>query len=232
MKTCLDCGISKCLTDFPVATGRVNGRGSYCKVCMRARSKASYRKRMAEQGKRVIEPEQLAPGQKRCRDCLAVKPFEDFPRNKNLKDGRHSYCKTCHNARGKDTVKRLYGTSRDYHLRRRYGLQDGEWDEIMLDQGDVCAICRESPAVHVDHDHDTGEVRGILCFNCNGGLGQFRDRVDIMRNAIDYLERTRTTLWPRTWVCTDDFLPTSPPRAAAASATSSELPPPTCSPRG
>lgn len=54
-------------------------------------------------------------------------------------------------------------------------------------QGGVCAICREAKAEHVDHDHSTGKVRGLLCFNCNGALGQFRDRTDLMIRAVGYL---------------------------------------------
>lgn len=54
-------------------------------------------------------------------------------------------------------------------------------------QGGLCAVCRIAPAAHVDHDHATGRVRGLLCFNCNGGLGQFRDDVKVMQRAIRYL---------------------------------------------
>ncbi|MGY1840686.1 MULTISPECIES: endonuclease domain-containing protein [unclassified Modestobacter] len=55
----------------------------------------------------------------------------------------------------------------------------------------MCAVCREAPAVHVDHDHVTGAVRDLLCFNCNGGLGQFRDDEQLLRAAADYVERHR-----------------------------------------
>jgi len=59
---------------------------------------------------------------------------------------------------------------------------------MLADQGGSCAICRTAPAVHVDHDHETGAVRALLCFNCNGGLGQFRDDPVVLRAAADYVE--------------------------------------------
>jgi hypothetical protein len=67
-------------------------------------------------------------------------------------------------------------------------MSAAEVDAWLEAQGGLCLVCEERPAEHVDHDHATGKVRGLLCFGCNGGLGQFRDRVDIMRNAIEYLE--------------------------------------------
>ena len=130
---------------------------------------------------------------KRCPDCGESKPEDEFPRNKNYRDGRHPYCKPCHNARGKESKRRLYGGSRQYHLKHRYGIGADEFDQLVARQGGVCAICGREAPEHVDHDHLTGEVRGILCFNCNGGLGQFRDSTDALRSAVRYLEQLDPT---------------------------------------
>ena len=125
---------------------------------------------------------------KRCPDCGETKALDEFPRNKNSKDGRHTYCKPCHNARGRETIQRLHGNSRHYHLKKRYGIGADEFDERVRLQGGVCAICGRPDPEHVDHSHETGEVRGILCFNCNGGLGQFRDSIDAVLAAAAYLD--------------------------------------------
>ena len=127
---------------------------------------------------------------KRCPDCGLTKPLEEFPRNRNSKDGRHAYCKPCHNARTAETRQRLYGGGRHYHLKRRYGIGADDFDRMVADQGGVCLLCERPDPEHVDHDHVTGKVRGILCFNCNGGLGQFKDDIDALLAAAAYLERT------------------------------------------
>ncbi len=80
------------------------------------------------------------------------------------------------------------GGSRSYHLTRRYGITAAEADVMFTEQGGLCAICKAAPAAHVDHDHTTGAVRALLCFNCNGGLGQFRDDRDVLLAAVAYLE--------------------------------------------
>ena len=84
----------------------------------------------------------------------------------------------------------------EYHLafnrRKKYGITSAEWDTLFTKQGKKCAICRaDEPggkfAWHTDHCHDTKRVRGILCHNCNHGLGMFRDDVARLRTAINYL---------------------------------------------
>lgn len=89
-------------------------------------------------------------------------------------------------------------------------------------QGRRCAVCKDGTAVHVDHDHLTGKVRGVLCFNCNGGLGQFKDQIERLEQAIDYLKDNGT--WQRQWVTSGVYRLYSPLPASRPSATSSPLP--------
>lgn len=72
-------------------------------------------------------------------------------------------------------------------MRRRYNISRQIWDNLHKDQGGVCAICRQSRALCVDHDHVTNEVRGLLCNNCNLMLGHAGDNVSVFSQAILYL---------------------------------------------
>ncbi|MFI2349961.1 endonuclease VII domain-containing protein [Streptomyces sp. NPDC019443] len=78
--------------------------------------------------------------------------------------------------------------NRDSYFRRKYGLTQAELTQLIAEQGGVCVICLAAPAEHVDHDHETGRVRGVLCFSCNAALGQFKDRPDAIRRAAAYVE--------------------------------------------
>ena len=87
---------------------------------------------------------------------------------------------------------------RNYLLKKTYNLTPDEYDDMVSSQGGRCAICRtddpqsaRTKPWNVDHDHDTDKVRGLLCGPCNFGLGAFKDNVDVMAEAIRYVERYR-----------------------------------------
>ncbi|MFG1803525.1 endonuclease VII domain-containing protein [Micromonospora carbonacea] len=210
LRRCRDCGAWKALDDFCANSKRPSGRGSYCKACFNVRSRASYAKRLKEtRGREVKQLPQVPDGHRFCPDCGTAKPVTDFPRNRSDSTGYASYCKPCHNARTRETKQRLYGGSREYHLRQRYGVGQKEFDELLAEQGGVCAICGGADPQHLDHDHRTGWVRGILCFNCNGGLGQFRDSPTRLARAITYL---RGTTWQRALIHPGVYQMRSPTR--------------------
>lgn len=78
-------------------------------------------------------------------------------------------------------------------LRTAYGITLAEYNHILASQGGGCAICGTKPKryrrLDVDHDHETGAVRGILCSECNRGIGFLRDSPANLRAAADYLEK-------------------------------------------
>lgn len=160
-RRCRDCGDWKPLDEFCASSKRPSGRGSYCKPCFNARSKASYAKRVKERYDREVKPPRAVPdGHRFCADCGTVKPVADFPRNRSDSSGYASYCKPCHNLRTRETKQRLYGGSREYHLRRRYGVGEKEFQELLAEQGGVCAVCGTPDPQHLDHDHRTGGCAG------------------------------------------------------------------------
>jgi hypothetical protein len=126
-------------------------------------------------------------GHKWCADCDKVLPLADFVRSVATASGYSAYCKPCHNVRSRASRAKV-GGSRSYHLTRRYGITAAEADQMLRNQNGLCAICRGAPAAHVDHDHVTGAVRALLCFNCNGGLGQFKDDPQLLHAAAYYVQ--------------------------------------------
>lgn len=77
-------------------------------------------------------------------------------------------------------------------LRQRYGLSLDLYDKLFKQQGGLCALCRERPPTDVDHDHDSGAVRALLCHACNIGLGFFGDSIEQLQAAITYLQTAET----------------------------------------
>lgn len=141
-------------------------------------------------------------GMKTCTRCNESKPLSEFPMQKTLKGSAypHSRCRSCRREQCKDWAKTHQGKAakRRGILRREFRMSEAEYEQMHDAQGGVCAICqRPETKVHrdgsvcrlsVDHDHTSGDVRGLLCSKCNVGLGSFEDSPEALRRAADYIE--------------------------------------------
>lgn len=94
--------------------------------------------------------------------------------------------------------KEVKESSRNRRLQREYGIDLAQYKTMLLEQNNRCAICktdtnqnRRHPLFHVDHDHTTGLVRGLLCNLCNVMLGSARDSVTILAKAVMYLNEVK-----------------------------------------
>ena len=121
-----------------------------------------------------------------CCKCKTSKSLDDFYKNRATRDGYHKQCKSCH-----ITKKQ----TRAFKLFYRYKLTEEKFNSIFEAQNKRCAICRtfipSKKGWVVDHDHLTGEVRGILCNKCNTGIGLLLDNSNIIYLAFKYLYEKR-----------------------------------------
>lgn len=141
------------------------------------------------------------PTMKMCTVCKSIRPFEDFYTNgttaliryNKKKKYINSLCKDCANIKNKKyhTENRAMVTARQVaaHRARRYGVSEKDYEQMLLSHNNLCAICNKpSPrTLHIDHDHKTGQVRGLLCSTCNTGIGLFKDDISVLNSAIAYL---------------------------------------------
>ena len=123
-----------------------------------------------------VRPPQRS-GHKFVRTVASLLPLSNWYTNSSSRDGYASYCKACLKRRGRRS-----------HIKRNYGITLEELAAKIESQNGLCVICRTRSAVHVDHDHETGKVRGVLCFECNNALGLFKEDVDVLERAMRYLE--------------------------------------------
>lgn len=145
---------------------------------------------------------------KKCTKCLKEKPLDTFRIRKRLnKNGeveRHSRCNVCEK---KSNLSRYYKKYKGnnhrlngykYLLKTKYSLNVDQFNKMYENVQGCCPICKEKieniflstkgKDCAVDHCHDTGSVRGLLCRTCNSGIGQLKDSKELLRNAIKYLE--------------------------------------------
>ena len=158
-------------------------------------------------------------GTKICCKCKEEKPVSEFHKDKNSSDGYTYQCKACRNAKYKeyyhantDKIKEKRDRDKDYRkeyysdperkfkyrkkwIERTFNIDYSLYEDLLAKQNNVCAICgREETAKNakylaVDHDHETGEIRGLLCSACNRALGLLQDKPSIIEKAYKYLRK-------------------------------------------
>lgn len=148
---------------------------------------------------------------RKCLHCnLEANSEEDlamFVSNPRGKYGRENICNECSNTRSaeykKNNSEKVRESSRKWarenrdknrstHYKHRYGIVLDDYNRMFEEQDGYCGICgthqaRFKKRLAVDHCHETGDVRGLLCDDCNKGLGNFKDNVDYLSKALQYL---------------------------------------------
>ena len=163
MKCCRICGESKPLSEFYKLKGMRDGHRNDCKACNLADRKAKY----------DANPQPYIERVKRWQQENAER----------LNAYRRGY---------RDGPERK-AADRNAYLLRKYGITLEDYQRMLDAQDGVCAICGkrrpDERTLHVDHDHETGEIRGLLCFRCNNAIGDLRDDRDLAQALVDYLDR-------------------------------------------
>jgi len=135
---------------------------------------------------------------KECKECYKIRIREYRKNNlEYVREKEKSYRKSDpekykERDRKRSPARKL--ERREYHLKRLYNISLNEYYEILTVQNGGCAICGKEKSkskdfLCVDHDHKNGEIRGILCDNCNRGLGLFDDNAELLMNAFNYLNK-------------------------------------------
>lgn len=136
---------------------------------------------------------------KDCCACRQTKPRSAYHRDRNAHDGT-SLDPRCRDCRKKASANHVIDMElrNSGHYMRLYGITANQYRTMHAEQNGLCAICQQPETLTrrgklcnlcVDHDHITGQVRGLLCSSCNFALGKMQDSPQLLRAAADYLER-------------------------------------------
>ena len=122
-----------------------------------------------------------------------IKSRNEFYRDSNRIDSMSAFCKSCTNKKNSEwreaNPDKAKESQRGTRRKLEYGLSKEEYNYLINKQEYLCCICKCNidNGAAVDHCHSSGKIRGILCRQCNSGLGLFKDNIISLQNAIDYL---------------------------------------------
>ena len=196
MKTCTKCKIEKDESNFQKRENGKNGLASWCKTCTKIYDDEYHNKNKEKINKR--ERDYYQKNKKRLKKVRHE--YVNKNREKLSKNGKIYYQANKEKVREKqrEYIKKNPNKTREMHLKQIYGITSKDYNKILKIQNGVCAICLQpSSSKHqsgkiknlaIDHDHETGEIRGLLCDNCNRALGMFKDNPQYLENAKKYLQ--------------------------------------------
>ena len=134
-----------------------------------------------------------------CACCKQSKPETEFAKCSAKKNGRQSYCRPCATSRRQmSPFKYNPKAERTAQIKYKYGLTLECFEALWTSQDGKCAICDQALSTTekrghaIDHNHETGKVRGLLCSGCNTGLGLMQDSESVLSSAIKYLKNNGT----------------------------------------
>lgn len=132
---------------------------------------------------------------KECKDCKKTLPISEFyPRKQKgrVKLKVETACKKCTQIRCKKYRENNPDKYRSSRLKSLYGVNLEQYKAMAKEQENKCKVCNiETDILCVDHCHETGNIRGLLCKICNKGLGVFKDSPELLRKGASYIEESR-----------------------------------------
>lgn len=157
------------------------------------RDKFNHKKYNQEWRKR--NPEKVAEYNLRRREKYKLNPPSLKPKTEKQLVYNREYNKTNRerlNAYRRERYAFSSDSNRNQSYKKRYGISLEDYNKMLVEQNGVCAICFQEPKVRrlaVDHNHNTGQVRGLLCHHCNTSLGSFNDDKSLLLSAVKYLDK-------------------------------------------
>ena len=139
-----------------------------------------------------IMNKEIPEGMKRCCKCKEVRPLSDFSKRNDTKDGKRYDCKKCKKERSKKQLSTNPLQRRKKRLYKNYRITPEYYNNLFIEQEGKCAICGTHQdnlkrPLAVDHNHKTKKIRGLLCINCNAGIGYLKEDYHILLKAVEYL---------------------------------------------
>lgn len=210
---CTYCKEVKPLSEFNKSPKEKRGYRYNCKPCSKSKYKtylstvdgALDKRRSRDKKAKQVQRDRIKlvpPTDKKCYCCGEIKEIKEFGVDRMTVNGSATICKPCKRKKIKFYFNSFSDERKEdrrlknlrYNLKYNFNLSLEDYETMVEQQNGVCAICSQPPIkgngnrLHIDHNHSTGKIRGLLCSTCNQGLGFFQDSFETLLSASHYLK--------------------------------------------